>query len=165
MKKSSLAIVLVLFFSVTSLSLRAQAPVDKERAAAMRAEAAEAEIQSDELVNLQKETVRALQLHNATFFNRLYSDDFMWTSPSGNNLNKAAFIAAVQNSNVQYAGFIASDIRVRIFQETAVVTCLWSSRGTSNGTSFFRQARVINVYVYGQRGWQVVASQETQLPG
>jgi hypothetical protein len=54
---------------------------------------------------------------------------------------------------------------VRIFQETAVVTCLWSSRGTSNGTSFFRQARVINVYVYGQRGWQVVASQETQLPG
>jgi hypothetical protein len=164
MKKSSLAFLLI-FLSMGSLSTRAQAPADKERAAAMRAEAAEAEIQSDELVNLQKETVRALQLHNATFFNRLYSDDFAWTSPSGNNLNKAAFLATVQNSNVQYASFIASDIRVRIFQETAVVTCLWSSRGTSNGSPFFRQSRVINVYVYGQRGWQVVASQETQLPG
>jgi len=52
-----------------------------------------------------------------------------------------------------------------MFEDTAVVTCLWSMRGTQGGKAFSRQSRVTHVYVYGQRGWQAVASQETQLPG
>jgi ketosteroid isomerase-like protein len=166
MKKSSVIFLLALF-SMFGIFSGAQVPEtpDRERAAALRQQAAEAEVQRDELLNLQKETVRALQLHNGTFFNRVFSDDFLWTSPSGTNMDKAAYVSAVQNSDDKYASFVVSDIRVRVFQDTAVVTCLWSSRGTSDGSSFFRQSRVINVYVYGQRGWKVVASQETRLPG
>jgi hypothetical protein len=131
----------------------------------LRREAAEAEIQREELVNLQQEVARALQLHNGSFFNRVYSDDFQGTSASGANLDKIAYVNLVQNSPFRYNSFVVSDIRVRVFQETAVVTCLWSFRGTVNGNAFSRQSRVITVYVAGQRGWQVVASQETQLPG
>ena len=63
------------------------------------------------------------------------------------------------------SSFVASDIKVRMFQDTAVVTCLWSSRGTQGLRQFSRQWRVTHVYVYGQRGWKTVASQETLLPG
>jgi hypothetical protein len=152
-------------FMLVSAVASAQINEDRAREERLRREAAEAEIQREELLTLQKETVRAIQLHNSTFFNRVYSDDFMGTSPSGANLDKAAVVASVQNNPVSYSSFVATDIHVRVFQNTAVTMCLWSSRGTYQGAPFFRQSRVTTVYVYGQGGWKVVARQETQLPG
>jgi hypothetical protein len=134
-------------------------------AAELRELAKEKDTKQEELVNLEKETVRALQWGTGTFFRRVYGEDFVGILPSGLILDKARWIEAVENSGVQYSSFIASDIRVRMFEDTAVVTCLWSSRGTKNGKAFSRQSRVTHVYVYGQRGWQAVSSQETLLPG
>jgi len=154
----------ILAFSIVSLvssipAARAQSYAElKERAA-------EAEVHRDELVTLEKEAVRALQQNNATFFRRVYSEDFIGTAPSGAVLDKNALLASVQNSAVHYSTFVATDIRIRLFQDTAVVTCVWSSRGTLDGRPFTRQSRVIQVFVYGQRGWLAVASQETLLPG
>lgn len=163
--KKRCAVYLGIAFLVTSFMASAQMPVDREREERLRREAAEAEIQREELINLQKETVRATQLHNSSFFNRVYSDDFAGTSPSGSDLNKAGLVAAVQDTAILYTSFVVTDIKIRVYQNTAVTMCLWSSRGTQRGTPFSRQSRVTTVYVYGQRGWQVVARQETQLPG
>jgi hypothetical protein len=69
------------------------------------------------------------------------------------------------SASTKYTTFFATDIRIRIYENTAVVTCLWSARGVSEGHSFSRQSRVTTVYVYSLRGWQAVARQETQLPG
>ncbi len=164
MKKRG-AVYLGIAFLLMSFRVSAQLNPEREREERLRREAAEAEIQREELLNLQKETVRALQLHNSSFFNRMYSDDFMGTSPSGANLDKTKLVAAVQDMSIQYSSFVATDIQVRVFQNTAVTMCLWSARGTAKGAQFTRQSRVTTVYVHGQRGWQVVARQETQLPG
>jgi len=93
------------------------------------------------------------------------SDDFVGILETGRVLDKAAYIASIENSGIKYASFVASDIRVRLYQYTAVVTCLWSARGTQGDRGFSRQYRVTHVYVYGQRGWQAVAGQQTLLPG
>lgn len=127
--------------------------------------AKENDARQEELFNLEKETVRALQWNTGTFFRRVYGDEFVGILPSGQVLNKTAWVAAVENSGIRYSSFIASDIRVNMYEDTAVVTCLWSARGTKNGRPFSRQSRVTHVYVYGQGGWQAVASQETVLPG
>lgn len=155
----------VLFVFASYVAFAQQSEEERQREEKLRKESAFAEIQREELLNLQKETVRALQLHNSSFFSRVYSDDFIGTSPTGNSRDKEALLAWVQTSSVKYSSFVVSDIRIRIFQSTAVVTCLWSSRGSAKGEALFQQSRVINVYVYGSRGWQAVASQETQLPG
>ena len=133
--------------------------------AELRELAKENEMKEDELTNLERETARAIQWNTGTFFRRVYGDDFAGILPSGQVLNKTAWIAALENSNIKYSSFVASDIRVKMFEETAVVTCLWSARGLRNGHEFAKQSRVTHVYVYGQRGWQTVASQETLLPG
>jgi ketosteroid isomerase-like protein len=106
-----------------------------------------------------------VQLKNPSFFRRVYGDDFVGTSPNGTVMDRAALIASLQNSPATYATFIATNVRVRIYQDTAVVTSVWSARGTQDGRSFSRQSRVIQIFVYGQSGWKVVASQETLLPG
>jgi Domain of unknown function (DUF4440) len=131
----------------------------------LRELAKEKEVLQEELVNLETETARAMQWNTGTFFRRVYGDDFVAILPSGQVLNKMGWIASVERSDAKYESFVATDIRVRMFEETAVVTCLWSSRGTRNGRPFAKQSRVTHVYVYGQRGWQAISSQETLLPG
>ncbi len=131
----------------------------------LRELAAEKEVKQDELVNLEKDAARALQSNSGTIFRRVYGDDFVGILPTGQVLDKAGWIAAIENSSTQYSSFVASDIKVRMFEDTAVVTCLWSAHGTKNGHAFSRQSRVTHIYIWGQRGWQAIASQETLLPG
>lgn len=140
---------------------RAQNPT----AAELRELAKEKEVKQEELVNLEKDTARAMQSNNGALFRRIYGEDFLGILPSGQIQDKAEWIATIEDSSTKYSSFVATDIQVRLFEETAVVTCLWSSHGSKNGHVFSRQWRVTHVYVYGQRGWQAIASQETLLPG
>ncbi len=122
------------------------------------------EMQRQEIVNLENETARAIQLSNGTFFRRVYSEDFIGTLSHGQPVNKAQLIDVVQQPGMKYESFVSSDIRVRFFRDVAIATCLWSSRTILNGQRVGGQLRVVHVYVNGPRGWQAVASQATPLP-
>lgn len=122
------------------------------------------EMQRQEIVNLEREAAHAIQLSDSTFFRRVYSDDFTGTLSRGEAVNKTGFINAVQSNAVRYEAFNASDIKIRIFRDTAVATCLWSSRGNVKGQSVNSQMRVMHIYVNGGNGWKVVAGQTSPLP-
>jgi ketosteroid isomerase-like protein len=131
-----------------------------------RAIAAEVEIEAEELVALEKEAAHAMALNNSSFFQRVYSDDYVGTAPTGEVLDRSRLVSSIQTSTIKYSSFLATGIHVRIFGPTAVVTCTWSTRGEQNGHAFSRQYRVIHVYLNNDLGgWKVVASQETILPG
>lgn len=122
------------------------------------------EMQRQEIVNLENETAHAILQNNGTFFRRVYSEDFVGTLSHGQSVNKAQFIDLVQTPGVKYESFIASDIKVRFFQDVAVANSLWSMRTNLNGQRVGGQFRVTHVYVNGPRGWQAVASHATPLP-
>ena len=136
-----------------------------QSASELRDLAKEKDERNDELMSIEKDMARAMQWNNGTIFRRIYGDDFQGILANGQVMNKTNWIAAIEAPGIKYSSFVATDIKVRVFQDTAVVTCLWSSRGTQGSRAFSRQARVTHVYVYGQRGWKAVASQETLLPG
>lgn len=140
---------------------------DAERQACIEqcvAPKADPEIQRQELANLEKEAARAIQLGDVTYFHRVYGDDFSGTLSRGELVDKAGFINAVQSRLIRYQTFNASDIKVRLFRDTAVVSCLWSSRGIVKGQAVSGQMRVLHVYVYGGMGWKVVAGHISALP-
>jgi len=122
------------------------------------------EMQRQEIVNLEKEAAHAIQLSDGTFFRRVYSDDYTGTLSRGETVNKTGFINAVQSTTVKYEAFNATDIRIHIFRETAVATCLWSARAVVRGQSVNSQMRVMHIYVNSGSGWKVVASQASPLP-
>lgn len=153
---------LALAFSLTvTTAVHAQALT----AAEIKELAAQKEVDRQELENIERETGRAVQLHNGTFFRRVYSEDFIGTLSGGQAMDKRSFVAALENSGSAYLSFVVTDIRVRLYQDTAVVTASWSWRRSDKGATISRQARVLHVYINGPRGWQAVASQETILPG
>jgi hypothetical protein len=122
------------------------------------------EMQRQEIVNLEKEAGRAIQLNNPGFFKRVYSEDFSGTLSHGQAVNKTQFMNVVQSAEIKYDSFSVSDISVHIYQDTAVATCLWSARGDYRGQRLNVQMRAIHVYINGPRGWHVVSGAATQLP-
>lgn len=131
-----------------------------------RAVAAEVETEAVEIVALEKEMAHAIALNDPTFFQRVYSDDYVGTAANGETRDKSTVVAHIQSSSLKFSNFIVTNINVRVFGASAVATCTWTARGEQNGHTFARQYRVIHVYVNNNvSGWKVVASQETQMPG
>ena len=122
------------------------------------------ELQRQEIVSLEKEAARAIQQNSGTFFRRIYAEEYAGTLSHGQQVNKAQWIATIENPSTKYDSFNASDINVHIFQDTAVATCLWSSRFVLRGQTISTQIRAIHVYVNSPRGWHVVSGQATNLP-
>ena len=122
------------------------------------------ETERQEIYNLEREAAHAIQLSDGTFFRRVYSDDFAGTLSRGETVNKTGFINAVQSSGARYEAFNASDIKIHIFRDTAVATCLWSARAIVKGQNVNSQLRVMHIYVNGGNGWRVVAGQTSPLP-
>jgi hypothetical protein len=122
------------------------------------------EMQTQEIISLEKEAARAIQLSNGTFFYRVYSDDFSGTLSHGQLINKAQWIATIESPSFKRESFNASDIKVRIFEQTAIATCLWSARFIANGQHVSSQIRTLHVYIDTPHGWHVIAGQTTTLP-
>jgi len=122
------------------------------------------EMQRQEIVNLETEAARAIQTNVGTFFRRVYAEDFAGTLSHGQIVNKTSFISAVQNGEVKYDAFTASDVNVRLFRDAAVATCLWSARGVYRDQRFASQMRTMHVYINTPHGWRVVSGQITLLP-
>ena len=117
-----------------------------------------------EIVILEREAAHAIQLTDTTFFRRVYADDFSGTLSHGERVDKTSFINAVQSGAIKYESFYATDIKVHIYRDTAVATCLWSSKGTVKGQIVYSQMRAMHIYVNGGDGWKVVAGQASALP-
>src|SRR5260370_8589463 len=120
----ALAIALVIVTSWQGQERGRQACVDR----CYTASALDPELQRQEIVSLEREAARAIQSNAGTFFRRVYSDDFAGALSHGQPVDRAQWVQAIESPSAKYQSFIASDIKVRIFQDTAVATCLWSSR-------------------------------------
>ena len=161
-----IAIVVTTWF-VLALPLHPQDARQVQREACLDAcirERPNADLQRQEVIALEKETARAIQLGDATFFRRVYSDDFTGVLSHGQNVDKPAFIAAVQSPEIKYESFTASDVKVRLYRDLAVASSTWSMRAVLKGQRVSSQMRVLHVYVYGGGGYHLISAQTTLLP-
>jgi len=121
------------------------------------------EMQRQELINLEKESARAIQLHNVTFFKAAYSDDFHGVSRYGETVNKQGIVHDVESLALDFDSVVSTDHQVRLFRDAAYVLSLRSEVGRASGKKFYNQYRVLRVYVNSTRGWKVVSQLETRL--
>lgn len=122
------------------------------------------ELERQEIISLEKEAAHAIQQNNGTFFRRVYGDDYSGTLSHGQIVNKTQWINIIQSPAFKYEAVNATDVSVRLFEDTAIATCLWSSRAIVSGQVVSSQMRVMHVYVNTPQGWHVVSGQATNLP-
>lgn len=120
--------------------------------------------ESAELNKLQQRLIRAwVEMDRATI-EAILSEDWTVIDPTGRVLTKAEVMREGFESGTRKIESGAIDeIKVRLFNDVAVVTGRTIAQGSYEGTSVSVKLRFTDVCIKRGAGWQVVASQATLI--
>lgn len=132
------------------------------------------EERKNEILKVEDERIQAHQKHDREALGRIYSDDLVWTFPTGQRFTKAEFVDIIINSRLkpfavvdgavkQVTTIQQEDKHVYIFGQTAVVTRYASMRELLDGKPVPFPRRFFNVYVKRGGSWQMVAHHSTPV--
>lgn len=94
----------------------------------------------------------------------LLADDLTYTHSSGQVENEEQFLAAISSGKLDYESIVPSDVQVRIYGNTAVMTGRADIKVKAQGNPLAFASRFTSVWVKGEGGWRMVAWQSTRLP-
>jgi hypothetical protein len=94
---------------------------------------------------------------------RILSDDLIYTHANGLQQTKAELIGVLGSGDFKYESITPGDIRVRIYNETAVVTGLASMKIKSGAGEQIFKLCYLDVYVKQDGRWQMVAWQSSRV--
>ena len=89
---------------------------------------------------------------------RIYADDFLGIGPTGVVRNKAEVIADFTSHALTYQSITTTEVRVRVYGNTAVETGRSTMVGQDRGKTVPSQNRFTRVWVMTGRRWQLVAN-------
>ncbi|HET7308362.1 MAG TPA: nuclear transport factor 2 family protein [Gammaproteobacteria bacterium] len=152
MTDRNLVMAAVLMLSLPTAAFAAATPASADNMAAQRT-----------LIHLEHVWVNALERHNVTMLRRILANGFLDTSYKGQLHTKADQLAGRAAPGI--ASERLSDLKVRVFGTTAIVTGL----NTIIGKQHAWTARIRFTDIFLKRGgrWQAVGAQETlvRAPG
>lgn len=94
----------------------------------------------------------------------LLADDLTYTHSSASTDGKMQYLDSLRTGKSRYHTIEASDVRVRVYGTTAIVTGTAKVSVTSNGNLLNMSLRYTDVWVQRNNQWQMVAWQSTRLP-
>jgi ketosteroid isomerase-like protein len=117
----------------------------------------------EEIQELHNKLIQAQLNSDIATLDRLWADDHIFTNPLGLVQTKAQRLAEIQSGGRKLELFKITDVKVRVYGDTAVVTSRAMLKGQRQGQDISGQFRGIDVYVKNQGSWQVVAAQATRI--
>jgi ketosteroid isomerase-like protein len=141
--------------SLLSLVLFAMPGAQKESAPSHSSQA------THEILELEEETKQAALHRDVAFVEKRYADDYLAITPLGDVVNKADTIAARKSAQLHYDSISLSEMVVRVYGDTAVVTARADVKGTDLGSDFSGPYRFTRVWVKRNGQWEVVSYEAT----
>lgn len=102
---------------------------------------------------------------DAAFLERFYAPDLEIGQMQGGLVNRNDDIALFAAKQIKPEFIRDTDISVRLYGNTAVVTCIENLKGSYRGYPGQYSLLMLNVLVYRDHRWQLVGSQSTQVQG
>lgn len=115
-----------------------------------------------QLIELERQLSDALVREDAVALDRLWSNDLVFTFPSGKVSNKAQRLAG-QNPSAQSSQSTNGNDQVKVYRNTAVVTVLSTWKGREGLQEYSDQYQATHVWVKQQGRWQLVAAHVSQV--
>jgi ketosteroid isomerase-like protein len=112
-----------------------------------------------ELLKANQEYDLALLRADAAALDRLYADEFVYTNPDGEIRNKVQQLAFTRSGDLKFESAKSSDVKVRVYGKTAVMTGRFNAKGTLKGETINVRERYTAVWVKQNGRWQLVAEQ------
>jgi ketosteroid isomerase-like protein len=112
-----------------------------------------------ELLKANQEYDEALMRSDAAALDRIYSDDFIYTTPDGEVRDKAKQLAFTKRGDLRLESGRSDDVRVRVYGNTAVMTGRFTAKGRFRESLIDIRERYTAVWVKTQGRWQLVVEQ------
>ncbi|HVP44197.1 MAG TPA: nuclear transport factor 2 family protein [Terriglobales bacterium] len=95
---------------------------------------------------------------DAVALDRIYADDFIGVGPSGTVRTKPQVISDFTSGDLKFQSITTDEVRVRVYENTAVETGLSTMVGQDKGKTVPRDTRFTRVWVKQQGRWRLVAN-------
>ena len=98
------------------------------------------------------------ELHGDTaFLEQALTDDFIGIGPLGFMLTRQEWLARHQSGELKYDSLDLDEVKVRVYNEAAVLTCRQVQNAAYRGNSIQAQLRTTLVLVHLQGQWQLAS--------
>ena len=112
---------------------------------------------------LEEQWRQAIITNNVGEMDRLLADDYVGISSNGTIENKAQALAQRRAGTVRITKLDISDIHVRIYGDTAVVTSQAELVGTNGESDISGQYRYTRVYNHRLGKWKIVSFEASRM--
>ena len=114
-----------------------------------------------EIVEMERQAKEASLRRDAEFPQRTLAEDYVAISPLGQVTTKQEALSARKSGQLRYDTIDVSDMVVRLYGDTAVVTARADVKGHQLGEDFSGPYRYTRVWVRRSGHWQTVSYQAT----
>jgi ketosteroid isomerase-like protein len=124
---------------------------------------ASAEDVQDQLKKLETDRAAAVVKGDVEALEKATSDDYTLINMNGQMSDKSQMVSAFKSGRTKLTSDELSDMKVRVYGDTAVITGKADVKGTLGGKDATGQIMFTRVYVKKDGRWQSVAFQQTRV--
>jgi len=117
----------------------------------------------EEILNIERERNKAIIGGDAAALERMTADDYSFITLRGELRTKAEIVQGFKSGSFHYDSREISELNVRIYGSTAVVTGRSNQKGKENGKDYSGDYRFTRVYSKQDGRWITVALQTTLI--
>ncbi len=114
-----------------------------------------------QIVDMERQSKEASLRRDSNFSVRTLAEDYVAITPLGQVTTKADSISARRSGQLRYEAMNISDMVVRVYGDTAVVTARADVKGHQLGEDFSGPYRYTRIWVRRNGQWQTVSYQAT----
>ena len=116
-----------------------------------------------EILALENQRNDAILKGDVAALDRMTADDYTFITLRGELRSKPEILKGFQSGSFKYEARQISDLHVRVYGDTAVVTGRSNQTGMENGKDYSGDYRFTRVYVRRDGHWLTVALQTTRV--
>ncbi len=116
-----------------------------------------------EVEALEQEWRQALLASNVTELDHLLADDYLGVTANGTLETKADLLAMRRSGTTKLSQLDLSDLKIRVYGDTAVVTSRAEVAGTNGGTDISGRYRYTRVYNRRNGQWRIVSFEASRM--
>ena len=127
------------------------------------AQAASSAAVEEQIKKIEKDRAAAVTRADVAALDAVTSDDYSLIDRNGRVRDKAQTMSAIKTGDIKITSNEVSDLKVRVYGDTAVVTGRADTKGTIGGKDVSGPMLFTRVYVKKSGRWQSVAFQQTAI--
>jgi ketosteroid isomerase-like protein len=155
------ALPIVALVIAAALGASAQTPDTKQKPPAP-AKPADNSVEQT-LMKIERDALAAVLKKDIPAFGRIFADDAVVITPDGSTQTKAQLLADLKSGDLVIESSEISDMKVRAYGDTAVVTYLTTDKGKYKSQDISGRYRWTDIFVRRGGTWQIVAGHGTPI--